>query len=122
MGSIPTACQPCWSEKGGGSLGWAFRALRRELFGFRFDYPIEAVQGAGSVDSLHYYVHSDYLFLDDLKFDQAGIPMKCYRAQGAQCIPHFIVWWGIVNLERYLKTPDGECWKLSLRLAQERVF
>ena len=90
---------------------YAARALRRELFGFRFDYPLEAVQEAGPVDSLHYYVYSDCLFLDDLEFDRNGIAMKHYRVQGSQYNPLFIAWWGLVNLERYLKTTDGECLK-----------
>ena len=93
------------------SLLYASRALRKEVFGFRFDYPIETIQEAGSVDSLHYYVSSDSLFLDDLEFDRNGIAIKHYRAQGLQYNPLFIAWWGLVNLERYLKTADGECLK-----------
>ena len=93
------------------SLLYALRALRNEAFGFRFDYPIETIQEAGPVESLHYYVSSDRLFLDDLEFDRNGIAMKHYRAQGLQYNPLFIAWWGLVNLERYLKTADGECLK-----------
>src|SRR3989475_5007996 len=93
------------------SLLYASRALRNEVFGFRFDYPIETIQEAGPVESLHYYVSSDRLFLDDLEFDRNGIAMKHYRAQGLQYNPLFIAWWGLVNLERYLKTADEECLK-----------
>ena len=93
------------------SLLYASRVLRKEVFGFRFDYPIETIQEAGPVDSLHYYVTSDRLFLDDLEFDRNGIAIKHYRAQGLQYNPLFIAWWGLVNLERYLKTADGECLK-----------
>jgi len=98
-------------HRSGTNLHYAVRALKRELFGFRFDYPLEAIQEAGPVDSLHYYVYSDHLFLDDLEFDRNGIAMKHYRAQGLQYNPLFIAWWGLVNLERYLKTADGECLK-----------
>src|SRR5713101_1368800 len=100
-----------WSEKGGKGLAWAGRAIRRELLEFRFDYPIEIILGAGSLDSLHYYIASDHLFLDDLEFDRNGIAMKHYRAQGLQYNPLFIAWWGLVNLERYLNTTDEECLK-----------
>jgi len=111
MGSNPEACQLASMSKGGRSRGWAFRAIRRELLGFRFDYPIEIIPGAGSLDSLHYYIASDYLFLDDLEFDENGVPMRNYRAHGPQYNPLFVAWWGLVNLERYLKTTDEECLK-----------
>ena len=103
----------CYENKSR-SLLWAFRAFRRELFGFRFDYPIEAIQEAGPIESLHYYVYSDQLFLDDLLFDQDGIAMKQYRAQGAQYNPLFIAWWGLVNLERYLRTTEEDYLKKFL--------
>jgi len=90
------------------SLFYAARALRRELFGFRFDYPIEKIQEAGPVDSLHYYVSSDRLFLDDLEFDRHGIAMKHYRVQGLQYNPLFIAWWGLVNLEQYLRVKEDK--------------
>lgn len=91
MGSNPEACQLASMSKGGRSRGWAFRAIRRELLGFRFDYPIEIIPGAGSLDSLHYYIASDYLFLDDLEFDENGVAMKNYRAQGRKYNPFTIV-------------------------------
>jgi hypothetical protein len=87
---------------------WAVQALRRELLGFRFDYPVEAIQGAGPADSLHYYVYSDRLFLDDLEFDRNGIAMKHYRAQGSQYNPLFVAWWGLFNLEQYLRVKEDK--------------
>lgn len=84
----------------------ALRALRRELFEFRFDYPLEVVNNAGSLDSLHYYIWSEHLFLDDFVFDSAGIPRKNYRAQGIQYNPLFVAWWSLLNLERYLRHDD----------------
>lgn len=90
------------------------RALRRECFDFRFDYPIKEIREAGSADSLHYYVYSNSLFLDDLDFDRNGIPMKHYRAQGGQYNPLFIAWWGLFNLERYLEISKAEYLKTFL--------
>jgi len=60
----------------GSSWKWTVRALRRELVGFRFDSPVEAVPEAGRPDALHYYIYSDRLFLDDLEFDANGVTMK----------------------------------------------
>ena len=96
-------------HRSGTTLHYAVRSINRELFGFQSDYPLEAIQAAGPVDSLHYYVYSDRLFLDDVEFDRNGIAMKHYRAQGLQYNPLFIAWWGLINLERYLKTTDSEC-------------
>lgn len=87
---------------------YAARALRRELFGFRFDYPVEAVQEAGPAASLHYYVWSDRLFLEDMEFDGNGVARKVYRAQGPQYNPLFIAWWGLFNLEHYLRMKEDK--------------
>ena len=86
----------------------AVRTLRQELLGFRFDYPVEAVPEACHPGSLHYHIYSDRLFLDDLEFDANGVAMKNYRAQGRQYNPLFVAWWGLVNLERYLRRDDEE--------------
>ncbi|MEC4888802.1 MAG: D-glucuronyl C5-epimerase family protein [Nitrospira sp.] len=88
------------------TLMYAVRALQRECFGFRFHYPIEEVMEAGRADSLHYYVWSDRLFLDNMDFDGLGVPRKIYRRQGAQYNPLFIAWWGLHTLERYLRNGD----------------
>jgi len=97
-----------WSEKGGKGLAWAGRAIRREFLEFRFDYPVEIVPEAGGSHSLHYYIFSDRLFLDDLEFDQNGVAMKRYRAQGLQYNPLFIAWWGLFNLEQYLRVKEDK--------------
>lgn len=89
-----------------GSLRWAAQALDREVFGFRFHYPIEVVQGAERPDSLHYYVYSDRLFLNDLEFDANGVAMKNYRTRGTQYNPLFVAWWGLFNLERHLRLKE----------------
>src|SRR5437899_3671791 len=88
------------------ALVWAVRALRRELLGFRFDYPIEAVPSADPGKSWHYHIASERLFLEDLEFDANGVAVRNYRALGRRYNPVFVAWWGLVNLERYLRRPE----------------
>ena len=59
-----------------GSLTFALRALKQEIFGFRFDYPVDVIEKAGTSDSLHYYLWHPSLFLDNLDFDQNEVPRK----------------------------------------------
>ncbi len=98
------------------TLVWAARAIQREFFGYRFDYPVEAVAEAAVPGSLHFHVFSERLFLDNLVFDEKGVAMKHYRAQGNQYNPLFVAWWGLVNLERYVRRADET--SLSTFLAQ----
>lgn len=91
-----------------GSLTFALRALKQEIFGFRFDYPVDVIEKAGTSDSFHYYLWHPSLFLDNLDFDQNEVPRKRYRAQGSQYNPLFIAWWGLSNLEQYLESHDKE--------------
>lgn len=100
------------------SLTYAARALRRECLEFRFHYPVEEVKEAGPVDSLHYYVWSERLFLEDMDFDRAGVPRKVYRRQGPQYNPLFIAWWGLYTLERYLRKADKADLEKSLAQVQ----
>lgn len=88
------------------TLRFAAQALQRETLGFRFHYPIEEVKAAGPIDSLHYYVWSNTLFLENMDFDSVGIPRKNYRRQGPQYNPLFIAWWGLHSLERHLREGD----------------
>src|SRR5438093_11320246 len=94
------------SVKSGSVLVWAARAARRELFGYRFDYPVAAVRSASLPGSLHYHVASDVLWLDNLDVDADGVAMKLYRAHGYQYNPLFVAWWGLVHLQRHLRRPD----------------
>ena len=96
------------------TLSRAVRAIVRESLGFRFFYPVEEVPGAGLTDSLHYYLWSETLFLEDMEFDEGGIPKKVYRRQGPQYNPLFIAWWGLHNLERHLRNHDNEALERSL--------
>ena len=88
------------------SVVWALRAARREFLDYRFDYPVEAVEKASVPGSLHYYVSSDRLWLDNLEPDRDGVAMKFYRVHGYQYNPLFVAWWGLVNLQRHLERPD----------------
>jgi len=85
-----------------GPLRWAMRTLHNEILGFRFDYPIENVAGAGARDSLHYYVYSDRLFFDAVVLDEGGIPLPRYRTVGEARNPAFVAWYGLVMLHRWL--------------------
>jgi hypothetical protein len=91
-----------------GSLGYALRAFKQEIIGFRLDYAVEVHEKAGALDQLGYYLWNPFLFLDNLDFDQQEVPRKRYRAQGPQYNPLFIAWWGLSNLRQYLENHDKE--------------
>jgi len=86
-----------------GSLQYAIRAFKREVFGFQFDYPVAIIEETGREKSLDYYLWSESLFLDDLVFDFEGVAQKRYRAQGPQYNPLFIAWFGLFSLHLYLQ-------------------
>ena len=81
-------------------------ALREEVLGFRFDYPLEIVSQAGPKESLEYYLYSDRLSWDVMRLDEVGIPRVWRRTTGAVYRPGFIAWWGLVNLGHYLRHRD----------------
>jgi glycogen(starch) synthase len=93
----PGALEPLW---------WAVKALRAELWGFRFDFPIETVRAAGPRDSLHYYVYSDRLFFDVMELDAQGIPRQRHWAYGEGYNPAYVPWYGLMSLERHLRGLD----------------
>src|SRR5439155_25834708 len=86
---------------------WAVRALRNELWGFRFDYPLEAVPAAGPKGSLHYHVYSERLFFDVMDLDAQGIPLQRSRLFGETYNPAYVAWYGLANLERALRGEDA---------------
>jgi len=88
------------------SLGYAIRAIRKEVFGFQFAYPLEVVSEAGSRDSLHYYLYSDSLSWEAMRLDGAGIPRTWDRTSGTNYWPGYIAWYGLVNLGHYLRRRD----------------
>jgi hypothetical protein len=87
-------------------LGYATRALRREVFQFRFEYPLEIVAEAGPKDSLHYYLYSEKLSWSLMSMDDAGIPQARLRIPGTVYKPAYIAWWGLVNLGHFLRHGD----------------
>lgn len=104
MSQAPNLFRLGWQRLlGKNTLAWAIRAMRRELLGFSFDYSVLAVLEAASPGSLHYHIYSDALFLEDLEFDSNGVAMRNYRALGRQYNPVFVAWWGLVNLDRYVR-------------------
>lgn len=88
------------------SLWWALRALQSELWGFRFDFPIDPVPAAGPPDSLHYYVYSERLFFDVMELDSQGIPVQRSREFGVARNPVYVAWYALMSLERALRGLD----------------
>jgi len=88
------------------SLRYAVRALRREIFSFRFDYPLEIVPEAGPKKSLHYYLYSEKLSWSQKSMDPTGIPRARGQLTGNVYKPAYIAWWGLVNLGHFLRHRD----------------
>jgi len=88
-------------------LWWMVMALLRELFGFRFDYPVDAVPAAGPRESLHYYVYSRRLFFDAMEQDGDGIPVHRSRTLRTYN-PAYVAWYGLTSLERWLRGEDSD--------------
>lgn len=108
--ALPSAKHQAMSKVGAvmRQLPWAVSAMMAELIQFRFAYPVEFVEEATTPGSLHYYLFSDKLFLDNLDCDEGGVAVRNYRVQGRQYNPVFIAWWALVNLERHLKHSDPQ--------------
>ncbi len=82
------------------------RALRGEIFKFRFEYPLEVVPEAGPIESLHYYLYSEKLSWSVMSLDDAGIPRAQGRLYGEVYKPAYIAWWGLVHLGHFLRHGD----------------
>ena len=93
--------------RGAESLRWAVRALRKEVFNFRFDYHLETVPGAGRKDALCYYIYSDRLSWSRMRLDVRGIPLYSDRLFGETYHPAYIAWYGLVNLGHYVRGRDS---------------
>ena len=87
-------------------LHYAFRALHREIFSFRFDYPLDIVPEAGPRESLHYYTYSEKLSWSVMRMDPTGIPRAQTRLAGVFYKPAYIAGWGLVNLGHFLRHHD----------------
>lgn len=86
----------------------AGRSLKRELFGFRFDYPLQIVPEAASAGSLHYHLYSDTLRWEAMRMGADGVPKVWERATGAVYWPSYIAWYGLVQLGSYLRHRNDE--------------
>lgn len=98
-----------------GALTCAFRALKKELIDFRFDYPLEIVPNSASKQSLSYYLYGDRLSWQALRLDCEGIPQAWFRATGTVYFPAYVAWYGLVHLGHYLRTGVGEEMEIFLR-------
>ncbi len=87
-------------------LRYALRALREEIFQFRFGYPLDIVPEAGPRESLHYYLYSEKLSWSVMSLDPEGVPRARGRLMGLVYKPAFIAWWGLVNLGHFLRHHD----------------
>ena len=98
-------------------IWWAAMAQQKELWGFRFDYPIEPVPAAGPRDSLHYYVFSDRLFFDAMEPDADGIPV--HRSRHFRTYnPAYVAWYALMSLEQWLRDEDPAGRQTFLRQVQ----
>ncbi|HEY6301524.1 MAG TPA: D-glucuronyl C5-epimerase family protein [Terriglobales bacterium] len=88
------------------SLGFALRALYREILAFRFDYPLDIVSEAGPKKSLYYYIYSEKLTWSVMRMDPTGVPRARNRLAGLIYKPAYIAWWGLVNLGHFLRHHD----------------
>src|SRR5437899_12406542 len=97
-----------WSVRSPEGLRCAVRALKKEILGFRFDYPLPIVPEGAAKDSLHYHLYSDSLAWEALRLDPDGIPQAWYRSTGAvYCAPD-IAWYGVVPVAPYLPRGDQQ--------------
>ncbi|MGA9495576.1 MAG: D-glucuronyl C5-epimerase family protein [Terriglobales bacterium] len=93
-------------EKSFERVRYALRALHREIFSFRFDYPLDIVPEAGPKASLHYYIYSEKLSWSVMSMDATGVPRARTRLTGVIYKPAYIAWWGLVNLGHFLRHHD----------------
>ena len=87
-----------WEAKASDAFKCAVRALKKEIFGFSFDYPLHTVPESSASNSLHYHLYSDALAWEALRLDPNGIPRTWYRVTGAAYWPAYIAWYGLVQL------------------------
>ena len=95
-----------WKANASDAFKCALRALKKEIFGFSFDYPLHTVPESSAKDSLHYHLYSDALAWEALRLDPNGIPRTWYRVTGAAYWPAYIAWYGLVQLGHYLRRGD----------------
>jgi hypothetical protein len=82
-----------WKVGAPGALRCALGALKKEIFGFRFDYPLHIVPEGSGKGSPHYHLYGDSLAWEALRLDPEGIPRTWYRSTGAVYWPCYIAWY-----------------------------
>jgi len=95
-----------WRARAPDAFKCALGALKKEIFGFSFDYPLYVVPESAAKESLHYHLYSDALAWEALRLDSNGIPQAWYRVTGAVYWPSYIAWYGLVQLGHYLRRGD----------------
>lgn len=95
-----------WNVRIPDAVKFAVRALKKEIFGFSFDYPLYTVPDGFAEGSLHYYLYSDALAWEALRMDPSGIPKAWYRVTGAVYWPAYIAWYGLIQFGHYLRRGD----------------
>jgi hypothetical protein len=81
----------------------ALRALRKEILGFDFNYPLGTDTDAGPRDSLHYYLYSNGIKWEAMRMDSTGIPRTWTRTTGTNHWPGYVAWYALVQLGHYLR-------------------
>ena len=72
-----------WKARAPDAFKCAVRALKKEIFGFSFDYPLHIVPESSAQDSLHYHLYGDALAWEALRLDPSGIPESLMRTFNA---------------------------------------
>lgn len=88
------------------ALRLAVRALRKEIWNFKFEYPLDIDLEGGPPESLHYYLYSEKLSWSVMVMDSTGIPRVRDRLYGEAYAPGYIAWWGLVHLGHFLRHGD----------------
>lgn len=88
------------------ALRLAVRALRKEVWGFEFRYPLDIDPEAGPRESLHYYLYSEKLSWSAMVRDSGSVPKVRHRLYGEVYAPGYIAWWGLVHLGHFLRHRD----------------
>jgi hypothetical protein len=97
-----------WNVGTSNALRCALSALKKEILGFRFDYPLQIVPEGAEKGSLHYHLYGDALSWEALRLSPKGVPRAWYRSTGAVYWPGYIAWYGLVQLGHYLRGGDPE--------------
>jgi hypothetical protein len=96
--------------------------LGREVFGFRFQYPIVEVT-AGSARDLAYHLASERLFFDSMAVSEDGVPVSSVGGSEGAHNPAYVCWYGLMRLHGWLSESDEhgrESFERQVRWLRER--